>query len=142
MSADTQVKCIFDTPSHEWMVYRNEKFGVKVRSFPQGNGFGWNVYALIYDSHPLFADVQRALNLPFHWGPTLDKFISEEPAQGIRYDWQKVGKYLKVGSDYQHLHDDEFQQCDPVNGIPHQIRRDAEELVNALLSTTSKLEAA
>lgn len=124
-----------DSPSYEWMVYKCKHFGVQVRAWPKSDGFGWNVYALIYDSHPLFNDVERAMNLPFHNGATLDDRITQSPARGIRYDWQKTYQWLKVGSDYQHYQDEHFCEYDPAKGIPWEIKCDVMSLVGALLET-------
>lgn len=128
---DIQLKT--DAPSYEWMVYRCHDFAVQVRAWKKSDGFGWNVYALIYDSHPLFNDVERAMNLPFHKGATLDERIRQVPARGIRYDWQKAYEWLKVGSDYQHYQDEHFCEYDPAQGMPWEIKSDAECLVRELL---------
>ena len=132
----------FDSPAYEWTIFKNQDFAVQIRGWQSKDKFGWNVYALIYDSHPLFLDVQEALDLPFHSGPTYSELVTYEPAQGIRYDWQKVFNVLKLGSDYAHLYDDEFKQLNPANGIPFVIRCDAQDLANKLMTTSLKKVAA
>jgi len=94
--------------------------------------WNWNVYAHIFEDHPLFNDVESALNLPFHWGATYDQIITHEPARGIQYDFQKVTKCLKVGSDYSHCDDPEDGHQSAFEGVPNYVRSDAEALVKAL----------
>ena len=119
-------------PSYEWTIAQNKTFSVTVYAWHRGDDFGWNVYAHIFESHPLFNDVEAAKALPFHGGCTYDHLLTDEPAGGIQYDWQKVDKTLKVGSDYQHYTDDCFMTCDPADGIPHSIEVDAVKLVITL----------
>jgi hypothetical protein len=123
----------FDQPAREWSVCQTKSFGVSVRAWSRGRDqWTWNVYALIYDNHPLHKNVQGALALPFHGGPTLDVRVVTSPAQGLRYEWQRVSDVLKVGSDYAHAYDEWAMESDPTNGVPYEIRRDAEELIAAL----------
>jgi hypothetical protein len=120
------------TPATEWNVCQAKTFTVQIRAwFSDGTGWHWNVYALIFDGHPLHKDVEAALGLHFHWGVTLENRIVTTPAQGLRYDWQKVGDCLKLGSDYQH-HGDNYEDSDPKDGIPTMIRHDAELLITEL----------
>ena len=97
-----------------------------------GASFIWNVYANIYESHKLFNDIEKALTAPFYGGCTYDKIVTYSPAQGIKYDWQKEGKALKIGCDYNHLGDNYFNSCDTEYGIPDQILNDCNELINFL----------
>ena len=93
----------------------------------------WNVYAHIYDKHPLFDNPENAVEtLPFHCGATYDKIITTEPAQGIKYDWQRINKTLKIGSDYAHIYDNYDNHPSPFEGIPSGIEADALELIGAL----------
>jgi hypothetical protein len=96
--------------------------------------WGWNVYAHIYESHPLFNDIDEALQLPFHGGCTYDKIITTAPSQGIKYDFEKVTHCLKVGSDYSHLGDEYHDHQSAFDGIPLEMSRDADELIRALQS--------
>lgn len=65
----------------------------------------WAVYAYIYPDHPRFARFngdrlfqEAAVELPLHCGPSL-----------LRYHFNGFGcTSVQVGSDYNHLHDDEF----------------------------------
>lgn len=132
-----ELKLNFDTPSYEWNVYRGKTFTVQVRCwrFPSEDKFTWNVYAYIYEKHPLFSQVEYAMdNLYFHAGATLEEMHTIAPALGIRYDWQRENRTLKLGSDYQHLHDNYFRECDPQYGIPYDIQRDAELLTEQLFN--------
>lgn len=122
-------------PSYEWTIHQSKTFSVTVRSWHRHDGFGWNVYANIYDTHPMFGNVEWAMNLPLHGGCTLDQLITIAPSQGIKYDWQREQKTLKVGSDYQHYGDEYFMHFDPLQGIPSSILRDANELVQCLQET-------
>jgi len=66
----------------------------------------WAVYAYIYPGHPRFARFARdqgmwqeaASELPFHGGPSLLEFPE--------YDGKCT--CVKVGADYDHLHDESF----------------------------------
>ena len=129
------LKLNFDTPSYEWNVYLGKTFSVQVRGWkhPSGTDWSWNVYAFIYDTHPLFNDVKHAKDvLPFHWGTSLANIVTTAPAEGIQYEWQRESRVLKLGSDYQHYQDD-YTECDPKDGIPWAIRNDSEALIHALL---------
>jgi hypothetical protein len=100
--------------------------------------WNWNVYAHIYESHPFFNDVDSALELPLHWGATYDQIITHEPAQGIKYDLQKITKCLKVGSDYAHCDDDYDNHPSAFDGVPFLIDSDAKRLVKALEKALEK----
>lgn len=117
--------------AREWIV-KAKTFGIQVRCWNLSGDWVWNMYALIYDNHPLFEDPERAYNLGFHGGCTYDEKISSEPARGIRYDWQKLRSMLKVGCDYNHYGDEYFNQCSPEDGIPLGILLDAEALYKQL----------
>jgi hypothetical protein len=123
-----------DQPSYEWTVFMSKHFSVTVRAWQREDKFGWNVYANIFDCHPLHNDPEAAMRLDFHGGATYDKYITYEPSQGIKYDFQKAQRVLKVGSDYMHLYDDWAEQCDPKDGIPMRIQNDARSLVDQLLA--------
>ena len=132
----------FEKPSYEWMVIKGKSFGVLIRAWHKYDGlFGWNLYACIYENHPYFDNVEKAINLPFHGGATYDEFLSCEPAQGLRYDWEKVRKCLKVGCDYSHLYDDFFERSNPFDGVPSQIQSDALELVEHLNAAMNQVSA-
>lgn len=129
-------------PSHEWNVYADrETFCVSIKAWHRKGVIGlsddewtWNIYAHIYESHPLFSDPEKALNtLQFHWGATYEKFITVQEARGNKYDWQKDGKTLKIGNDYAHYEDDYFMACHPKDGIPLTIQQDALCLVGQLI---------
>jgi hypothetical protein len=125
----------FDKPSYDWTVFKNQQFSVSIHAWHSFEGFGWNVYANIFDTHPLHLDPQNAMDsLHLHGGATYDKYVTYEPSLGVKHDWQTVSKTLKIGSDYLHLYDDWAPACDPADGVPMQIQSDARELVEQLLA--------
>ncbi len=91
----------------------------------------WNVYANIFQSHPLFDNRDKAMDLPLHWGCTYDKIITTEPSKGVQNEYERVSKILKVGSDYAHC-DDDRNLPSAFLGIPDYIKNDADRLVQAL----------
>ena len=128
----------FDKPAYEWRVFGNNDFSVLVRAWGRTDGtWTWNIYANLFDSHPLHGEPARAKELPFHWGCTYDSYITTEPSEGIKYDFQKVGKVLKVGNDYAHYQDDWAMCSDPQDGIPYRIQSDVRILIAELLEVTT-----
>lgn len=117
--------------AYEWTVFQEKSFSVQVRGWGTEGNFKWNVYALIFDNHPLFNNVDAALCLHFHGGPTYDKIITTDEAQGYQYNWQKQSKVLKIGSDYAHAYDC-FEDDDPKGGIPFSVQWDAQKLAEEL----------
>lgn len=115
----------------EWVIYRDRNFSVLVRGWKSGDEFKWNVYANIFDTHPMFGNVDAMKCLPLHGGPTYDRVITMEPAGGIMYEWQKQEKSYKIGSDYSHAWDN-YENDSYEDGIPPMIRHDAEELAQHL----------
>lgn len=114
-----------------WRVATSRTFHVEVVGWPRGDGcWTWNVYANVYESHPMFATPLAVIeSAPWHCGCTYDEIITATPAQGIRYDWQKEAKVLKCGSDYSHAYDEGYMNWPAREGIPPRVIRDAEELV-------------
>lgn len=97
-----------------------------------GDGEGphrWNVYAYIYPKHPHFASFVRgegmwqeaASMLGFHGGPSFLEFP--------QYD-DKV-TCVKVGCDYNHLHDDHYTRCETKDEA-WSVFSDAEQLFEKL----------
>lgn len=127
---------MFKTPSYEWNS-THKTFGIQVRAFRKGLDetypeFGWCLYVLIYDNHPLFDKPELFVEgLDFHGGCTYDEKYTRTPARGIRYDWQKDSSYLKIGCDYQHYMDN-FDHFNPSQGIPFEIEHDAKHLVEQM----------
>lgn len=121
----------------EWTPVQNKDFSITVRSWKRESvvesEWHWNVYAHICETHPLFSDVDAAMDLPFHGGCTYEQYVTYDPAQGIRYEWQKQVKSLKVGCDYSH-YGDNFGNDDPVNGVPFIIQKDIEHLALSLMA--------
>lgn len=115
----------------EWVIYKDRNFSVYVRGWKSGEEFKWNVYGCIFDTHPLFGKVEAMKSMPLHGGPTYDRLIVAEPAEGIKYEWQRVEKSYKIGSDYSHAFDN-YEESSYEDGIPPMIRHDAEELAKYL----------
>lgn len=117
---------------NEWFVQK-KTFTIQINAWEiSPDNWVWNVYANIFESHPLFSKVEEAIDLPFHGGCTLDELHTTEPASGIIFDWQKVRKTLKVGCDYNHYCDEYFNHYNPDDGIPIQIKKDVELLIAEL----------
>jgi hypothetical protein len=131
--------------SAEWSIYQGKNFSVSIKNWTSQGLYGiknrWNVYAHVYDTHPLFGNVDALLCLPFHRGATYDKLIITEPAQGLKYDFDKVCKVYKIGSDYAHC-DDHYEDCGEADGIPPMIRHDAETLAGELFEWLPNAEGA
>lgn len=89
----------------------------------------WCVYAYIYPKHPYFKEFDQsgpmyqdsASAMPLHCGPSLLEFPM--------YDG-KVSS-VKVGADYNHLHDDEFTHY-ATKDDAYKVFRDAEKLFDWL----------
>lgn len=129
----TTVQLTTDKPATEWTVYQGKTFSVQVRAWRgYSDEWKWNVYALIFDGHPLHQNVEAALGLHFHGGVTYDKRIVTSPAQGVRYEFEKISDCLKVGGDYMH-YGDYYEHADPKDGIPPNIYHDAQTLAQELL---------
>ena len=126
--------------SVEWMIFQCKHFSVQVRGWTsQGlNGVEnrWNVYANVFDTHPWFGSMDALLNLHFHSGPTYERLITYEPAQGIRYDFERCDKVYKIGSYYSHAWDN-YEHYSIDEGIPPIIRSDAEILAQQLFEASS-----
>jgi hypothetical protein len=131
--------------SIEWTIHQGKDFSVTVRGWTtQGlNGVEnrWNVYANVFDNHPFFGKIDALLSLHFHGGPTFEKLITTEPAQGVRFDFERINKTYKIGSDYSHAWDN-YEHCAIDDGIPPMILQDAEELAMELLAASSAEVAA
>ena len=106
-------------------------FSVEVKVWKSMDKFIWNVYAHIFEKHPIFEDNQAIYDLPFY-GVSYDSESINQPLGGVRYDWQTVTKVKKVGCDYNHLGDNYLNRLDGSNGIPENIERDAKELFDFL----------
>lgn len=131
------------TPTTAWRVYSEKTFGVEVVAwstivdvnFLTGKptyGWNWNVYAHIFEEHPIYDDVEAILSLPFHGGFSYDEKFTRTPLRGIQYDFQQEINYIKVGSDYAHYGDEHFRECLPSDGVPLSIQYDVHALVAAL----------
>ena len=129
----SEIQLTINEPAREWTVFTDRKnFSVQLRAWYNHDHWGWNLYALIFDTHPLHQNVEAALDLPFHYGATYNKRIVTSPAQGIRYNFDRVSDVLKVGNDYAHYQDDWAMTSDPKDGIPGRIQEDAIMLAETL----------
>ncbi len=132
---------------HEEWKKRGKGFMVEVKHWKRdpildpimrNGGNKWNVYAYIYPTHPHFqnfsgaAMFQDAANaLPFHGGPTYLRVHWEDDAS-------KITCY-QVGSDYEHLYDEQFSFCETEEHADTQFR-DAEELFTWLENAATETE--
>jgi len=123
----------------EFKIKSTKDFSVVAIGWKSRDQWNWNVYANIFESHPLFNDAEKAKNLPFNCGCTFDKLITESPTKDKSewYDFDREYKTLKVGSDYNHIHDDYDNHPSPFDGLPGFIERDALELVKSLMTRNS-----
>jgi hemoglobin-like flavoprotein len=100
----------------------------------------WNVYANIFDSHPLFnifnnqtqKDIDE-LEGYLHWGITYKREITS--LQRL-YDPDKV-KTVVIGSDYNHLHDKRFTHMATLEEAS-EVKDDAEALFSYLLEKSNE----
>jgi hypothetical protein len=131
------MKC---NPVIEYKLKQTKQFSVTAKAWLSGDKWQWNVYAFIYESHPLFSNPEAAINnLPHHCGCTFDKLVTTAPSGGNEYDSSKAVTTLKVGSDYAHLYDDHDNHPSGFDGIPNFIERDMLEMIAALEKSSVKL---
>lgn len=132
------MKLNLKNPKYEWTVVQKTDFVIQVKAWKYGEMYDewiWNIYVLIFDTHPLFKEENREAakhSIPFHGGCTYDSFNTTGPLLGIEYDWQKEASYIKVGNDYNHYGDSFFTSCDPKDGIPWSIEKDISEIYEVL----------
>jgi hypothetical protein len=112
----------------EFWIAKEQTHSVSAKSWYDGAKWHWNVYAYIFDNHPLHGDNEALLNLPLHCGCTFDQIWTRQPFD-IRYDFQKVTITKVVGSDYDHIYDNYDRHPSPFDdGVPPYVERDALEL--------------
>ena len=136
-----ELKLDIGKAAHEWRVFTDKTFSVVIRAWNSpgitdlvDESWTWNIYAVIFDAHPLFKDPEKAIStLQFHWGATYEKFITTQEARGNQYEFQKDSRALKIGNDYAHYEDDYFMASNPKDGIPLTIQQDALQLVGQLI---------
>lgn len=105
------------------------KMGREV-GFNDDGGHRWHVYAYIYPNHPHFAafdsdslDQDAAMALPFHRYPS---YVSRPFYNGKQ-------TCVKVGSDYNHLHDERYTKMSTASEATS-VFRDADELFVKLMN--------
>ena len=120
----------------EWYVKRHKDFAVTAKAFTVGGKWYWNVYAYIYNTHPLFDKPSEAVEeLPFHCGCTFDKIRTTVP--GV--SGSPKTETLVLGSDYAHMDDSYDSRPSGFGGVPGHILHDANRLVTALLKHTGEV---
>jgi hypothetical protein len=86
----------------------------------------WNVYAYVYPEHRLFSEMGERFmevpDLPFHGGVTLNQWT---------YDKDGNVTCKKIGSDYNHVGDDEFENYEDEESA-WEVFQDADKLFEAL----------
>ena len=96
----------------------------------------WNVYAIIFQKHPLFDKIindslfDYGIDLPLHWGASYHNW---------NYDSNGAVGYKKIGSDYQHIHDEKFGNYKTVEEAC-EILNDAKELFEYLKNKDARAE--
>lgn len=124
---------------HEWIL-KTDSFGIQVCCGRIGEDWVWTMYVLVYDNHPLYSSPEAVCDLEFHGGCTYDEKVTNTPARGIRYEWQKERSLLKVGCDYHHWGDEYLCGCDPEDGIPGTILYDARQLLKEMCARAPTAE--
>ena len=116
----------------EFWIAREQTHSVSAKAWHDGNKWNWNVYAYVFDNHPLYENNEALLNLPLHCGCTFDQIWTRQPFE-IKYDFQRVTNTKVVGSDYNHIYDNYDNHPSPFDsGVPYYVERDALELAAAL----------
>lgn len=115
----------------EFWIAREKTYTVSAKAWHDGNRWNWNVYAYVFENHPLFDNNDALLDLPLHCGCTFDQIRANQPFE-IKYDHQRVKTTKIVGSDYAHYGDDYDNHPSPFDEIPYYVERDAKELAAAL----------
>jgi len=128
-----------DKPKTSWRVYEGKHYSIEVVCWVKWVDrdknepvYGWNVYLYIMSEHNLYdKDSFLKDQLPWHCGCTYDSKVIEQPFE-LKYDFQRVTEYKKIGSDYSHLYDDAYETFSPSDGIPASIHCDVLELIKTL----------
>lgn len=126
------------TKRHEWIVHA-DTFSLMVSAHRQCEDWVWCVYVLVSAKHPLFINPEAVCELPFHGGCTYAEKFTQEPARGMRYEWQRTMSYLKIGCDYHHIDDDRYAVMDPADGVPRSIKSDMEALFAEMSERAGKV---
>lgn len=119
---------------HSFFLAREKTFSVEMIcwSWPDGE-WAWNVYAHVFEGHPLFSETDRLMtNAPLHGGCTFDQRVVRAPINGIKYEWQRETTTLTIGSDYKHCGSPDLSNYGPFDEIPWIVKRDAQELCEYL----------
>lgn len=94
----------------------------------------WHIYVYIYAKNKMFESIssdEDIFNCPidFHYGCTFKKV-----------DYDKTGKAVnvKVGNDYMHYGDEEFEDCETLEDA-WKVKLDAEEIFKTLLEQQNEV---
>jgi hypothetical protein len=117
----------------EFLIKRATTFTVTVKAWKYNDKWNWNTYVTVFKDHPKFNDNDWLKDLPFHCGCTYDKLMTGQPLV-IKYDFHKVSEIKKLGSDYNHIHDDSDYHPSPECGVMDQCEREALELIKVMES--------
>lgn len=123
----------YRTQTSFWIA-REKDYSVEVKAWVFAeNEWAWNVYAHVFEGHPVYGDKDALMNqAPLHGGCTFDQEKVVQPIGGPTYDFQSIDKSMTVGSDYKHLGSPDLSQDDPKDGIPWIVENDAKELAEWL----------
>jgi hypothetical protein len=114
--------------SESWAT-RGDNFCIEVKHWKSGDSNRWNVYAHIFEEHPIFKDIEKQKNLTLHWGPTYHKLKTVDDIE--KHKWSKLSKTITIGSDYAHLYDERFEMFSTKEDA-WEVFEDAEILFNEL----------
>ena len=99
------------------------------------NEWQWNVYAHINETHPIYGDHDKIMDLPVYKGVTFDEIRTTGPMGGLEYDWQKIHSIKTIGCDFQHLDDERLPRPSPFvcgEKLPAHIMICVQDLIEAL----------
>ena len=107
---------------------KGKDWSIEVCGWESHAEWRWNVYLYLMPNHSLY---KKDLDfLPFHCGITFDE-VQTSIAFEHKYDFQKLMEWRKIGIDYSQLYDD-FTQYSALDGIPAQVKNDADNLSSQL----------
>lgn len=113
---------------HAWFI-KGKTHTVEIKCWQWSETeWAWNVYAHIFETHPLFGNPKRIYeNAPLSGGCTYDKAEISSPYQGVVYDHQRINRKYVFGCDYKHIWDDDYSNNTHEN-MPWKVKSDAEIL--------------
>jgi hypothetical protein len=122
------------TVTISFWIDRQQTYDVEVKAwFSEGMKlWHWNIYARIYENHPLFNKPEILKEeWPINCDISYSYLITTTPAFGIIYNRERIHNIYKLGCDY-----DSYavsnNSISPFEKIPDYVKRDAVELSNWL----------